>query len=52
MSDRPLMIQSDRTMLLDVHSPESAACREDIMAFSDLVKSPEHIHTYMISQLA
>ena len=52
MSDKPLMIQGDRTMLLDVHSPDASACREDIMAFSDLVKSPEHIHTYQLSALS
>ena len=52
MEDRPLTVQSDRTMLLDVHSPASDACRSDIIAFSDLVKSPEHVHTYQITQLS
>ena len=52
MSGKPLTVQSDRTMLLDVHSPDAAACREDIMAFSDLVKSPEHVHTYQLSPLS
>lgn len=51
LDDKPLMVQSDRTMLLDVHSPAAKACREDIMAFSDLVKSPEHMHTYSLSPL-
>ncbi len=50
--DRPLTIQSDRTMLLDIHSPSQEECREDIIAFSDLIKSPEHIHTYSISCLS
>ena len=50
--DRPLTVQSDRTMLLDVHSPSADKCRADIIAFSDLVKSPEHVHTYQISQLS
>lgn len=50
--DRPLTIQSDRTMLLDVHSPSFEKCREDIIAFADLIKSPEHIHTYSISNLS
>ncbi len=52
MKDRPLTIQSDRTMLLDVHSPDAAECRSDIIAFADLVKSPEHVHTYALSQLS
>lgn len=50
--DKPLTIQSDRTMLLDVHSPLSKECRSDIIAFSELIKSPEHIHTYSISNLS
>ncbi len=51
MIDKPLMVQSDKTMLLDVHSPSFEACRNDIIAFADLVKSPEHIHTYTLSPL-
>lgn len=51
-SDKPLTVQSDRTMLLDVHSPSADECRSDIIAFSDLIKSPEHVHTYQISQLS
>ena len=52
MNDKPLTVQSDRTLLLDVHSPSADACRGDIIAFADLVKSPEHVHTYRISQLS
>ena len=52
MENKPLTVQSDRTMLLDVHSPAADECRSDIIAFSDLVKSPEHVHTYSISQLS
>ena len=51
MIDKPLMVQSDKTMLLDVHSPSFEDCRNDIIAFADLVKSPEHIHTYTLSPL-
>ena len=50
--DRPLTIQSDRTMLLDMHSECANECRADIIAFSSLEKSPEHVHTYMISSLS
>ncbi len=46
------MVQSDRTMLLDVHSPLADECRKDIIAFSSLVKSPEHIHTYELTPLS
>ena len=51
-NNRPLTIQSDRTMLLDVHSPYAKECREDIIAFADLIKSPEHIHTYSLSNIS
>lgn len=50
--DKPLMVQSDRTLLLDVHSPSSEKCRNEIIAFSDLIKSPEHIHTFLITPLS
>lgn len=50
--DLPLIVQSDRTMLLDVHSPAANACRDGIIAFAELVKAPEHIHTYAISAIS
>lgn len=52
VSDKPLMVQSDRTMLLDVHSPSYNSCRKEITRFSSLIKSPEHIHTYELTQLS
>ena len=51
-TDRPLIVQSDRTLLLDVHSPSFHACRDEIIAFAELVKAPEHIHTYAVSALS
>ncbi len=50
--DLPLIVQSDRTILLDVHSPYAGTCRDEIMAFAELVKAPEHIHTYSISAIS
>ena len=50
--DKPLTVMSDRTMLLDVHSESASACRSDIIAFSELIKSPEHVHTYMVTALS
>jgi len=50
--DKPLIIQSDRTILLDVHSPDANKCRDEIIAFSELIRAPEHIHTYAISALS
>ena len=52
IQDKPLIIQSDRTLLLDVHSPSANECRSQIIAFCELVKAPEHIHTYYISSIS
>ena len=52
MQDKPLIVQSDRTLMLDVHSPSYNDCRNQIIAFSELVKAPEHVHTYQISSIS
>lgn len=48
----PLIVQSDRTLLLEVESPLYEACREAIAGFAELEKSPEHIHTYRVTPLS
>lgn len=50
--EKPLIIQSDRTLMLDVHSEAANSCRDQIIAFSELVKAPEHVHTYHISAIS
>ncbi len=50
--DNALIIQSDRTVLLDVHAPKAEAAQAAIAPFAELVKSPEHIHTYRLSALS
>lgn len=50
--DNALIIQSDRSVLLDVHAPNAEAAQEAIAPFAELVKSPEHIHTYRLSPLS
>ncbi|MDC7244166.1 MAG: helicase-associated domain-containing protein, partial [Sphaerochaetaceae bacterium] len=52
MKDTPLIVQSDRTLLLDVHHPQFEECRNDISTFCDLIKSPEHIHTYALTPIS
>jgi len=47
-----LIVQSDRTLLLDVHCESAEAAREAIIPFAELEKSPEHIHTYRITPLS
>jgi DNA excision repair protein ERCC-3 len=49
---KPLIVQSDRTLLLDVHSPQAEDARAAILPFAELEKSPEHIHTYRITPLS
>ncbi|MCL2609345.1 MAG: DEAD/DEAH box helicase [Treponema sp.] len=48
----PLIVQSDRTLLLDIHCPKAEEARAAILPFAELEKSPEHIHTYRISALS
>lgn len=50
--DNALIIQSDRSVLLEVHSPRADKARSAIAPFAELIKSPEHIHTYQISPLS
>ncbi len=49
---KPLIVQGDSTILLDVHNEGFVTARTDISPFSELEKSPEHIHTYRISPLS
>ena len=50
--DNPLIVQSDRTLLLEVAHPDFAQVRDELARFAELVKSPEHIHTYRITPLS
>ena len=49
---KALIVQSDRTLLLDVHCETAEAARQAIIPFAELEKSPEHIHTYRITPLS
>jgi DNA excision repair protein ERCC-3 len=51
-TDKALIIQSDHSLLLDVHSEDYPSARDSIAPFAELIKSPEHIHTYRISPLS
>lgn len=51
MSDGPLIVQSDKTLLLDIDHPMSTECRRAIAPFAELERSPEHIHTYRLTPL-
>ncbi len=51
MTDGPLIVQSDKTLLLEVDHPQAKECRRVIAAFAELERSPEHIHTYRLTPL-
>lgn len=51
-NDNPLIVQSDRTILLDVHAPRAIECRNALIPFAELERSPEHLHTYRLSALS
>ncbi len=51
MNDGPLIVQSDKTLLLEVDHPQAADCRKAIAPFAELERSPEHIHTYRLTPL-
>ena len=50
--ENPLIVQSDRSLLLDVHAPLAEECRNALIPFAELEKSPEHLHTYKLSPLS
>ncbi|WP_018133260.1 DNA repair helicase XPB [Effusibacillus pohliae] len=49
---KPLIVQSDRTLLLEVNDPTFKTVRDAILPFSELIKSPEHVHSYRISRVS
>jgi DNA excision repair protein ERCC-3 len=51
VSGGPLIVQSDKTLLLEVDHPDARACRMAIAPFAELERSPEHVHTYRLTPL-
>ncbi len=51
MAEGPLIVQSDKTLLLEVDHPDATACRMAIAPFAELERSPEHVHTYRLTPL-
>ena len=47
----PLIVQSDKTALLEVSHPQAADARHDLAVFAELERAPEHVHTYRITKL-
>ena len=51
MADGPLIVQSDRTVLLEVAHPQAETARHELAIFAELERAPEHIHTYRVTRL-
>ncbi len=51
MSDGPLIVQSDKTLLLEIDHLLADECRKAIAPFAELERSPEHVHTYRLTNL-
>ncbi|GAA1415953.1 DEAD/DEAH box helicase [Kitasatospora putterlickiae] len=51
MNDGPLIVQSDKTLLLEIDHPRAAECRRVIAPFAELERAPEHVHTYRVTPL-
>ena len=51
MTDGPLIVQSDKTLLLEVDHKDAPECRKAIAPFAELERAPEHIHTYRLTPL-
>lgn len=51
MTDGPLIVQSDKTLLLEVDHELAEDARKEIAPFAELERAPEHIHTYRLTPL-
>jgi DNA excision repair protein ERCC-3 len=51
VNDGPLIVQSDKTLLLEIDHEQAAACRRAIAPFAELERAPEHVHTYRLTPL-
>jgi DNA excision repair protein ERCC-3 len=51
VTDGPLIVQSDKTLLLEVDHPLAGPCRQAIAPFAELERAPEHVHTYRLTPL-
>ncbi|MFG1948907.1 DNA repair helicase XPB [Nonomuraea sp. NPDC048826] len=52
VNDGPLIVQSDKTLLLEVDHEKADECRKAIAPFAELERAPEHVHTYRVTPLA
>ena len=48
----PLVLQSDLTIIAEASHPRYPEIRERLLHFSELVRAPEHLHTYRLSPVS
>src|ERR1700746_403542 len=48
----PLIVQGDKSILVEVDNPRYTEARDALAPFAELEKSPEHIHTYRLTPLS
>ena len=48
-AENPLIVQGDHTVLMEVDGPHYVAARDALARFAELIKSPEHVHTYRLT---
>lgn len=52
MTEPPLIVQTDRTVLLETQHPGYEAARDRLQRFAELEKSPEYVHFYRITPVS
>ena len=52
IGDGPLIVQSDKTVLLEIDHEQAQEARTALAPFAELERAPEHVHTYRITPLA
>ena len=50
--ENPLIVQSDHTILVEIASPHFDTVRDHLIAFAELIKSPEYVHTWRLTPLS
>ena len=51
-AENPLIVQGDHTILVEVASPRYLEARDRLTGFAELIKAPEHVHTYRVTPLS
>jgi DNA excision repair protein ERCC-3 len=49
---KPLIVQSDMTLLLETNNPSYESARDELSAFAEMIKSPEYVHTYKMTSIS